>query len=168
MPTNDDIVNTQRLVRWLGPDGAKAGLLKSKVLTVDDLRRECEALRVDPPKGATRQQLIDALVLAANRRIVRSADDLMRMSEAELTAYFDEVDPSREELLEFLKTLSVRATKESRRELIRFAARELSETGRFARIASSGISASAEPPALFPARTEKERFGAKRVPPGDT
>lgn len=137
--THGDDIDVRLLVRWLGPEGARAGLEKSKTCTVEVLRRLAEALGVPTPgKSMNRQQLIDDIVRIANRRIDKPLADLVRLQEDELVDYFERVDPDREELLELLKGIDAAPGKESRKGLIRFAARELSETGRYIRIATAG------------------------------
>jgi hypothetical protein len=130
--------DSRLLTRWLGPDGARAGLEKSKELTLDQLRKEADRLGINLPKSATRQHLIDEIVRVANRRITSSAEELMKLSLERIVEYLDSVEPDREELLDLLKQIDAAPSKESRKGLIHFAARELSETGRFLRIASSG------------------------------
>ena len=138
--TPEEEVDVRALTRWLGPEGARAGLEKSKACTVDVLRRLADNLGVpgSSSKAASRQQLIDDIIRVANRRIDKAVPDLMRLGEEELIAYFERVDPDRDELLDLLKEIDASPAKESRKGLMRFAARELSETGRFMRIASTG------------------------------
>jgi predicted nucleic acid-binding OB-fold protein len=136
----EEEVDVRALTRWLGPDGARAGLEKSKACTIDVLRRLADKLGVPSTssKVASRQQLIDDIIRVANRRIDKALSDLVSLREEELIAYFEHVDPDRDELLDLLKEIDASPAKESRKGLMRFAARELSETGRFMRIASTG------------------------------
>ena len=137
--TLQDEIDVRALTRWLGPEGARAGLEKSKTCTVDVLRRIAEKLGAPAqPKGASKQQLIEDIIRIANRRIDRPLSELVKLREEELVAYFEKVDPDREELLDLLKEIDAAPGKESRKGLMHFAARELSETGRYIRIAGSG------------------------------
>lgn len=137
--TPQDEIDVRALIRWLGPEGARAGIDKSKVCTIEVLRRVAEKLGLSSaPKSVTRQQLVDDIIQIANRRIDRPLAELMRLREEELVSYFEKVNPDREELLDLLKEIDAVPTKESRKGLMHFAARELSETGRFIRIAGSG------------------------------
>lgn len=131
-------VDVRLLVRWLGPQGAEAGLEKSKGFTIDALAAIAADLGIKFPKSTTRQQMIAEIVKVANRRIDKPVEDLVKMSHDELVAYLERVDPAREELLDLLKGIDATPSKEGRRGLIEFAARELSETGRFIRIAAGG------------------------------
>lgn len=131
-------IDVRLLVRWLGPQAAAAGLEKSKRCTVEILAKMGDAIGLALPKSATRQYMIDAIVRAANKRIGKPLEELLRLSRDELVGYLESVDPEREELLDLLKRIDAHPTKEGRRGLIEFAARELSETGRFMRIAGSG------------------------------
>jgi len=131
-------IDVRMLVRWLGSHGAKAGLLQSKECTTEVLHQIAKNLGVEVEKNPNRQRLVDEIVRVASRRIDKSLDELYTMSQAELTEYFNRVDARAEELLELLQKLDLSPRKESRRNLIDFASRELSETGRFMRIATSG------------------------------
>ena len=62
-------------------------------------------------------------------------DELFEMERDELVRYFDDVDVETEELLELLRELDVKVRYKGRRRIVDFVARELSETGRFRRIA---------------------------------
>lgn len=131
-------IDVRILVRWLGVDGARAGLEKSKQNTTEVLLKLGERMGLRLPKSGTRQQMIAEIVRQANKRIDKSLDDLVRMGRDELIGYLEKLDPGREELLDLLKEIDATPTKDGRRGLIEFAARELSETGRFRRIASTG------------------------------
>lgn len=123
------------LVRWLGEDGAKAGLMKSKVMTTASLREIGNALGIKLPEKSTRATLIDEVVRVAGRRVEKPLDVLLGMAYEELVHYFEEVEVQPPELLDLLKQLDLSPRRESRRSLVELAARELSETGRFQRIA---------------------------------
>lgn len=137
-PKNSGKIDARLLLRWLGIEGAKAGLQQSRLCTVDVLSELAKSLGITVSKSATRTQLVDEIVKLANRRIDKPVDELYRMNREELVRYFEQVEASAEELLELLKEQNVSPHKESRRNLIEFAAQELSETGRFLRIGSSG------------------------------
>jgi hypothetical protein len=130
-------INPRQLVRWLGADGARAGLMQSKRLTIDVLRRIAESLDVKLPEKTTRQQWIEEIVKVASRRIDKPIHELFEMDEAALLDYFEQIDVEPAEILDILKELDVSPRLEGRRGLMEFAARELSETGRFMRIAGT-------------------------------
>jgi len=135
MPGVDQNSDARQLVRLLGIEGARAGLLQSKRMTVETLRKMAEPLKLNLPERTTRQQLIDELVKVASRRIDKSIDELFSMDKDALMDYFERVEVEPEELLDILKELNLSPRREGRRSLLEFAARELSETGRFMRIA---------------------------------
>ncbi len=126
------------LVRWLGPKGASAGLEHSREFTIQRLQEVAEALNLEVKRNATKTELIDIIITDASRRIDKPVAALFQMGKDELVAYFEDRDVESSELLELLKQLDVSPRrKDSRKSLIEFAARELSETGRFMRIAGN-------------------------------
>lgn len=150
MPRIDQNTDARLLVRWLGVEGARAGLLQSKRTTIESLRKMANALKLDVPEKTTRQQLVDQLVRVASRRIDKSIDELFSMEQDSLLEYFEQIEVEPAELLDILKELNLTPRrKEGRRSILEFAARELSETGRFMRIAGkSDILKRATMPAL--------------------
>jgi len=134
---NQDI-DVRLLTRWLGVQGTKAGLKESKRITVEILGRLATGVGIEPSKKATRQELIDKIVQVANKRIDKSVDELYQMEQDAIIRYFDDIGVEPEELLDLVKRLDLAPGREGRSNLIRFVARELSETGRFKRIASKG------------------------------
>lgn len=141
MSSIDQNTDVRQLVRWLGVEGARAGLLQSKRMTIDSLRKMAEALKIDLPDKLTRQQLIDELLKVASRRIDKSIDELFSMEQETLLDYFERIEVEPAEILDILKELDLTPRRrEGRRSLLEFAARELSETGRFMRIAGKSDS----------------------------
>lgn len=128
------------LVRWLGFEGAKAGLEKSKTCTVEILREVAAKLGIEVPAKPRRQDLVEEIVRIASRRIDKSVEEMQGMQREELVRYFEEREVEPHELLDLLKNLDMDPGREGRRNLVEFIARELSETGRFIRIASQGSS----------------------------
>lgn len=131
-------IDVRLLVRWLGVPGTKAGLKESRHCTVEVLRRLAQEFEIELGKKATRNELIDKIVRVASKRIDKSLDQLFDMEQEELVSYFEEIGVEPEELLDLLKQLDLDPGREGRRNLVRFVARELCETGRFKRIASKG------------------------------
>jgi hypothetical protein len=130
-------IDPRKLVRWLGTDGARAGLMHSKRITIDVLRKMAESLDIRLPEKTTRQHWIDEIVKVACRRIDKPIQELFEMDEQALLDYFERVDVESSEVLDILKELDVSPRREGRRSLLEFAAKELSETGRFMRIAGN-------------------------------
>jgi chromosome partitioning protein len=122
------------LVEWLGPTGAIAGLEGSD-LTIADMREIAEKCGVTVGRQKKRSEIVRRIVASLSKRIDKSVEDLMKMSYDELRRYFSETHPSREELLEILLNLDIRPGSEGKRNLLEFAAREISDIGMFARVA---------------------------------
>lgn len=137
-------IDPRQLVRWLGVDGARAGLLQSKQITIEVLRKIASNLNLKLPEKTTRQQFVDEIISLASRRIDKSLDELFSMDHRELLEYFDRIDVQPSEVLDILKELNLKPRKESRKNILEFAARELSETGRFMRIAGKTDEPSAD------------------------
>ncbi len=153
MPSIDQNTDVRLLVRWLGVEGARAGLSQSKRITIDALRKMAEALNLNLPEKITRQQLIDELVKVGSRRIDKSIDELFSMEHGALLDYFEHIEVEPAELLDLLKELDLTPRRrEGRRSLLEFAARELSETGRFMRIAGKSENSKGSPKIPFPNR----------------
>lgn len=130
-----DQINPRQLIRWLGTDGAQAGLMQSKRITIDVLRQLAESLNIQLPEKTTRQHWIDEIIRVASRRIDIPINELFKMDEHALIEYFERIAVEPTEILDILKELDLSPRRESRRSLLELAARELSETGRFMRIA---------------------------------
>lgn len=128
-------IDPRQLVRCLGVDGARAGLMQSKRLTVDLLRTMAESLDIKLPEKTTRQQWIEEIIKIASRRIDKPMHELFEMDEHALLEYFERLEVEPAEILDILKELDMSPRREGRRSLLEFAARQLSETGRFMRIA---------------------------------
>ena len=92
-------------------------------------------LGVKFPDKAIRKDMIEELDRVANKRIQKPLEELYAMDFEQLRSYLDSAGAEPEELLELLKDLNLTPRREGRKNLIEFAARELSETGRFMRIA---------------------------------
>jgi hypothetical protein len=153
MPSIDQNTDVRLLVRWLGVEGARAGLLQSKRMTIDSLRKMAEVLKLDLPDKITRQQLIDELLKVASRRIDKSIDELFSMDQEALLDYFERIEVEPAEILDILKEMDLTPRRrEGRRSLLEFAARELSETGRFMRIAGKSESSKGSARINFPNR----------------
>lgn len=100
-------IDVRLLVRWLGYDGAKAGLEKSKSCTVETLREVAIGLGIDVPSKPKRQDLVGEIIRIASRRIDKSVDEMQRMQREELVRYFEEREVEPHELLELLKNLDM-------------------------------------------------------------
>ena len=135
MSSIDQDLDVRLLIRWLGAAGARAGLRESRLYTVAALRRMARGFGIGSGKRTTREELIDELVRVAGKRIDKSIDELFEMERDELVRYFDSIQVETEELLDLMRNLDLNPGCKGRRNVVNFAARELSETGRFRRIA---------------------------------
>lgn len=126
--------NIKMLIEWLGLDGARLGLQNSN-LSVSELKQLLEAQRGNVPARAKRSDIIESLLLIADRRIDKPLEEMFSMSFIELLEYFDRVRPSRTELLGFLENMDFHPGSESQKSLYKYAARQISETGLFKRVA---------------------------------
>lgn len=135
MPDLNQKPDVRLLVQWLGAEGAKAGLLQSKAWTVDALRAVAGAMGLHPPEKTTRGQLVEQIVRVAGKRIDKNLDELFAMSQGDLMSYFEQRQVEPQEILDLLKDLNLTPGRDGNRNLLEFAAREISETGRFMRIA---------------------------------
>lgn len=130
-------VDVRLLVEWLGSEGTKAGLTTSRRCSVKVLRLIAEGMGCAIRKDMNRQQIIDEIVDVASRRVDKPLDSLFKMSQQELVDYFTGIEVEPKELLELLKRLDIEPHREGLRSLIEFTAQQISETGRYMRIASS-------------------------------
>lgn len=128
-------IDVRLITRWLGTAGAKAGLRASRHITVEILSEVAQSIGIDLGRRATKKELIDEIVRVASKRIDKSIDELTEMSRDELICYFDELEVETEELIDLLKDLELSPARGGRKNVVNFVAQELSETGRFRRIA---------------------------------
>ncbi len=122
------------LIQWLGSDGARAGLDFSH-FSVAELRNMAEAQGVPIPARSKRADVIDQLMLLADQKIDKTIDDMLAMTSEALLAYFDRTRPSRTEMLRLLEKLDFHPGSEAQKGLYKYAARQISETGMFQRVA---------------------------------
>lgn len=144
---NGSEIDVRLLVRWLGSEGVKAALTISRRCSVKVLRTIAEGLGCILPKEMNRQQLIAEIIEVASKRIDKSLEALFLLSRDELVEYFTQIGVESKELLELLKELDIQPHRDGLRSLIEFAAQQISETGRFMRIASPMSGQPAKPPA---------------------
>lgn len=131
--TRDEI---RSLIEWLGEEGARGGLERS-FYTVKDLRELAGDIKAEIPPKATRKDLVVSIVAKVDQRIDKSNDELLKMSSHDLLEYFEKVRPSKAELLGILGQLDFHPGSEAQKGLYKYAARQISETGMFERVASN-------------------------------
>jgi len=133
---NTSTIDVRLLFQWLGSEGTKAALTTSRRCSVKVLRSIAEGLGCVLNRDLSRQQLINEIIEVAGKRIDRPLEALYQMSYEELVDYFTGIGVETKELLELLKELDVQPHRDGLRSLIDFAAQQISETGRFMRIAA--------------------------------
>ncbi len=134
MPLRFEDIKT--LIDWLGYEGAKAGLDFCN-LSVSELKNMAEAQGIRVTSKARRTVVVEQLMLLADQKINKTLDELFAMSSNELMDYFERTRPSRTELLRFLEKLDFHPGSEAQKSLYKYAARQISETGMFQRVAST-------------------------------
>lgn len=134
MPLSRNEIRT--LIEWLGEEGARGGLDRSH-LTVKELRTIAADLDASAASKAARKDIVAAIVAKVNQRIDKTKDELLTMSSSDLLDYFDSVRPSKAELLSLLLDLDFHPGSEAQKSLYKYAARQISETGMFERVASN-------------------------------
>jgi len=137
MPLSFDEIKT--LIQWLGFDGARAGLEFSH-MSVGELRDMAEAQGIRIRARAKKSDIVDQLMLFADQKIDKSLDEMLAMSSDGLLEYFDRTRPSRHELLRLLEKLDFHPGGEAQKSLYKYAARQISETGIFQRVARQNTS----------------------------
>jgi hypothetical protein len=122
------------LVKWLGPEGAIAGLEASD-LTVPDLLEIGQERGISIDKKTRRRLIAIEIVNSRFDRIDKSQDELLRMSQAELKDYLETRMVSGTELIRLLARFGIEARSEAKRNLLEFTAREISDLGMYQRVA---------------------------------
>lgn len=133
MPLSRDDIRI--LIDILGEDGARGGLDRSHH-TVKELRVLATDIGSSLPKKAARKDVVASIVAKVNLKIDKSPQELLTMSSGDLLDYFDQVRPSKAELLTILGELDFHPGSEAQKSLYKYAARQISETGMFQRVAS--------------------------------
>lgn len=132
------MIDTAKLVEWLGPEGARAGLRESALSLVElvDLAKARDLPMAPKP---TRDEIANELAYEGVQKIDKKPDDLVHMPQAELASYLEKKRPTTKELLSILSNLGIRPGSEDRKHLLRFAVREISEIGMFQRVARGAV-----------------------------
>ncbi|MET3661379.1 hypothetical protein [Aquamicrobium ahrensii] len=123
------------MIEWLGEEGAKAGLERSRY-TVKELRMIAGELNANAPTKAARKDIVSAIISKVDQRIDKSVQELLTMSSGDLLLYFEQVRPNKAELLTILGDLDFHPGSEAQKSLYKYAARQIAETGMFQRVAS--------------------------------
>ena len=100
-------ISVEKLIEWLGRDGAIAGLEASDITVPEfcDLAVRC-GFTLD--KKARRRDIIIELVNRDAVRIDKTPEELLTMRHEELVRYFEEKKVSRTELLGLVSQFGIR------------------------------------------------------------
>ncbi|MDD1957094.1 hypothetical protein NP552_18820 [Pseudomonas sp. 8209] len=133
------MINLAQLISWLGVEGAKAGLDKSD-LTISEILDLTPGDKPPQTSKTRRSEAIEMAIELKRKELYKSPEELMEMDIDTLKLYFSDYRFSRQEILSLLETLDIRPSGEARKKLNDFAAREISEIGRFRRVANGKTS----------------------------
>jgi len=128
------MINLTQLISWLGVEGAQAGLDKSD-LTISEILDLITGEKIPVTSKMRRLEVIDMVIDLKRKELYKTPEELMDMDVDALRLYFSDYRFTRQELLELLESLDIRPSGEARKKLNDFAAREISEIGRFRRVA---------------------------------
>lgn len=128
------MIELKKLVGWLGSEGARSGL-KDSHIPLKDLIDMAKARGLPLLAKPTRDEVANELAYENVKKIDKALDELMQMTPADLLGYLEKTKPTVSELLEVLGQLGIKPGSEDRKHLIRFTAREISDTGMYQRIA---------------------------------
>lgn len=131
------MIDVAKIVEWLGPDGAAAGLRESQ-LSLHDLVRLATSQRLPMSPKPSRQELANELAYAGVKKLDRNLEMLLAMTKSELVEYLTRKKPTISELMKLLEELGIRPGSDDRKNLLRFVAREISETGLHQRVSRGG------------------------------
>jgi hypothetical protein len=126
-----------KLVKLVGPKGARSALLSSEIISDEDLRKICNERSLETSPKTKRSDLISLLLLEFNRKIDIPYESFTDMSPEDIKNYLTKKNVSKEEITELLKGMNVPLKKiKSKQRLIDFAANSLSGLGLYQRIAN--------------------------------
>jgi hypothetical protein len=118
----------------LGRRGAYEGLLHAEVST-KALISLARRMGDEPSNEIDRSKVIDTLLDRAEGEKLLPLNQLMEMSFEELEDHFARVKPSADDLLRVMKQLDYKVSSSDKKNLRRFAARQISETALFSNVA---------------------------------
>ena len=131
MSMNTDL---QLVLRFLGPEGAKQGLVHSTLTSPEllDLLGDGQSSLSSKP---SREEVAHEIAYKNSDRIGVPAEALSKMSAERLLEYFHQTKPSRAEIIRLLMGLGVRVSSDAKRNLVAFASSEISDIGVYQRVA---------------------------------
>jgi ABC-type enterochelin transport system ATPase subunit len=135
-PVNSKL-DIETLLAWLGPNGAKQGLLHSDLDAVSLLAILGDG-EVSLSSKPSREEIVHEIIFSRLPRVKLKNEALLRMTKDELIDFFKKTHPSRREIVELLNRLGLRVGSEAKRNLIVFAAGEISDMGVYERVSRKG------------------------------
>jgi hypothetical protein len=130
------MIDLVKLIDWLGVNGAIAGLIKS------DLRiQEIADLSTEKPKGSSkmkREEIIEWVIRNTRYQATKKPEELLEMDVESLREYFSKIRISPDEITTLLSSWDIRPGSTARKNLIDFAAREISDIGMYKRVSKGG------------------------------
>ena len=127
-------IDITKLIEWLGPDGAIAGLEGSDFM-VSELYEIATSYDLAVEKKMKRTDLINEHVNCKTVTIEKTTDELLSMNQDDLKNYLEGRKVSITELLNLLSQLGIRPSSKDKLKLVDFAAREISGLGMYQRVA---------------------------------
>ena len=132
-------IDLEKLIGWLGVEGAIAGLDGSD-LTAAELGEFVQESKIPGHSKMKRRDLIRALVERKRLDLTKKPEELMEMDADALKTYFIAIKSSKKEILDLLESLDIRPGSVARNNLTEFAAREISDIGMCRRVAQGAKS----------------------------
>lgn len=133
-------IEVEKLVEWLGRDGAIAGLEESDV-TLSELYEMAVRYGLSAQKKMRRRDIIIDLVNRDVVRIDKTTDELLAMKHDDLRKYLIDKKVSRTELLNLASEFDIPVGQGTSANLVDFVAREISGFGMYQRVARGARSA---------------------------
>ena len=130
MKSNVDI---DRLIEWLGPSGAVAGLDSSDI-TAADLYEIAGQRGLNLEKKSSRHDLVCDIVNANKRLITENPQELTELSRSELEEIIRSRNVSATELKEVLDGFDIKSRRLTRSKLIDFFVNEIADIGMYQRV----------------------------------
>lgn len=135
--TRDDVA---KLVSLVGRSGTVHALVGSRMVRVENLRTLAKSLNLTLTK-ASKKELASRIVRRVDRRITKSLDELEAMNQEELVAYLNATNCDAEDLKELLHQADLPVQgRMSHKDLLMFAAIQISSLGMFKRLSNSHCS----------------------------
>lgn len=128
------MIDVDKLIEWLGPDGAIAGLERGDI-TASELYGIAAHCGLAVEKKMRRRDIINELVNRNFVRISKTTEELLAMNEDDLRKYFEDKKVSTTELLNLLSQFQIRPGGKAKIKLVDFVAREVSDLGMYQRVA---------------------------------